>query len=61
MTKPGVIRPTKITDGLGLCFSVMFWRLSQQDVRLKSSQGDSLLTIRLFMTADTGIVIHTYS
>ena len=45
-----------LTDGLGVCFSVMFWHLNQQDVRLKSSLGDSLLTVRMIVTKELGIV-----
>ena len=58
MTMPGVIRPIMLMDGLGLCFSVMFWRMSQQDVRLKSAQGDSLLTIRMIVAGGPGIFFY---
>jgi hypothetical protein len=54
MTKPGVFEPVNLSDGLGLCFSVRFWRLSQQDVRLKNSQRNSVLTVRLKAIRATG-------
>jgi hypothetical protein len=53
-TRPGTIRPHPLTDGLGLCFSVFFWHLSQQDVRLKNSHGENLLALRMTFSTYSG-------
>jgi hypothetical protein len=37
-------------DGLGFCFAVAFWRLTQQDVRLRSSEKATVLTARMIVT-----------
>jgi hypothetical protein len=49
----------RLSDGLGLCFSVAFWRETQQDVRLDSSGGDNILSVKMNMITDasmTGIL-----
>jgi hypothetical protein len=55
-TLPGAIKPHSLADGLGLCFSVLFWHLSQQDVRLKNSQGTNLLILRMTVRRYPGTI-----
>jgi hypothetical protein len=54
-TQPGVIGDHTLADGLSLCFSVMFWHLTQQDVRFKDAQGYSILTLRMTVSPYSGI------
>jgi hypothetical protein len=50
----------RVTNGLGLCFSVKFWRQTQQDLKLDSSAGDmknnlenNILTVRMNMVTES--------
>jgi hypothetical protein len=45
----------RLSDGLGLCFSVAFWRETQQDVRLDSSGGDNILSVKMNMITDSSM------
>jgi hypothetical protein len=50
----------RVTNGLGLCFSVKFWRQTQQDLKLDSYAGDmknnlenNILTVRMNMVTES--------